>query len=764
MSDSPTQDITLEGSSSDLSVCDREPIRWPGSIQPNGYLLVLAESDLSILQASANIVELFGHAAQDCLGMPLRTLLGEFGGEMVQRGQRQRIDDNPTLLGTFRHAEDAERAYTLLLHRRNGVLLLELEPVLRAYTDFNSIYSRVRAFVNKLEDESTVDALCRMAVGEVRAVCGYGRVMIYRFDEEGHGQVIAEDRDAEYRSYLGQRFPASDVPRQARELYLAHRIRQIADVDYAPVPIVPGRVPGSETPTDLSYCGLRSVSPVHLEYMRNMGTAASMSISIVVGQKLWGMVSCHHRAPRAADLEARIACEHIGQMLSLQIESKEHGAESDHRFALRGTLVHLISRMADNDDFVAGLMSAPKDLLDFMAGHGVAISIDGRVAMVGETPSQAAIEQIVEHIVRSTTQDVFHTECLSASMPSAERLKHVASGVLAVRISKLHRNMILWFRPEVVRTVEWAGDPRKVASRQDGRQIRLSPRKSFDVWCEVMRGRSTPWRPAEISMAEEFRNAALGIVLKRAEEMASLAAELGRANKELEAFSYSVSHDLRAPLRHIAGYGDLLFEYEAEYLSDRGKRFLKNITDSARLAGTLVDDLLTFSQMGRAALRVAQVPLGELVANVVREVSLAPGREVVWRIGALPSVAGDAAFLLLAMRNLIANAVKYTQQRAHAVIEIGTLSDTDKDHVIFVRDNGVGFDMKYVGKLFGVFQRLHRFEDFEGTGIGLANVRRIVERHGGRVWAEGEVDRGATFYIALPKQPDAAAADTATAH
>ena len=247
-----------------------------------------------------------------------------------------------------------------------------------------------------------------------------------------------------------------------------------------------------------------------------------------------------------------------------------------------------------------------------------------------------------------------------------------------------------------------------------------------------------------------MRLAVLGIVLRKAEEMAELATELKRSNKELEAFSYSVSHDLRAPLRHIAGYAELLGDMEQSNLSERGQRFLDTIGESAKFAGTLVDNLLSFSQMGRSAMRQSDVNLSAMVDQIQREMKPDyEGRNIEWIVRDLPIISADPAFLHLAMRNLLANAIKYTRNEAVAVIEIDAQINADTV-VVSVRDNGVGFDMQYAGKLFGVFQRLHRMEEFEGTGIGLANVRRIIERHGGTVQAHGVLNQGATFSFTLP--------------
>jgi light-regulated signal transduction histidine kinase (bacteriophytochrome) len=262
-----------------------------------------------------------------------------------------------------------------------------------------------------------------------------------------------------------------------------------------------------------------------------------------------------------------------------------------------------------------------------------------------------------------------------------------------------------------------------------------------------------PWEDSEIEIATDLRNAIVGIVLRRAEELAELNDELTRSNKELEAFSYSVSHDLRAPLRHIVGYAEMLRESLGERLDAKGDRCIGIIIESCEYAGKLVDKLLSYSRLGRSELQWSQIDLPMLVEEVRKDVMRdASGRTITWKIGKLPCVTGDLMMLRMAVRDLLANAVKYTRRRDEAVIEMDCRDDGDA-WIFFVKDNGVGFDMKYTDKLFGVFQRLHRWEDYEGTGIGLANVRRVIERHGGRTWAEGQEGVGATFFFSLPKPP-----------
>lgn len=333
-------------------------------------------------------------------------------------------------------------------------------------------------------------------------------------------------------------------------------------------------------------------------------------------------------------------------------------------------------------------------------------------------------------------------------MPSlwqaSEAFAAVASGVLAISISQVHDSFVLWFRPEVVRTVRWGGDPRKEATGM------LTPRTSFEGWKETVRRQSLPWSAVDRDAALELRAAIVDIVLRKAEELAAINEQLLRSNKELEAFSYSVSHDLRAPFRHIVGYSELLWASASERLNDSEKRFLDTIVESAQSAGTLVDDLLSFSQMGRSTMGQISMDMTALVEDVRHKLDMEyAGRSIQWQVPPLPRVQADPGMLRLVWQNLLANAIKFTRDTPHPAIEVGH-QRTDSEDVFFVRDNGCGFDMRYVDKLFGVFQRLHHSDEYEGTGIGLANVHRIITRHGGRTWAEGEVGSGATFFFTIP--------------
>lgn len=729
--------------------CGEEPIHIPGSIQPHGFLLVLDEPQLTIIQASENVSTWLGVNAQTLLGRPLSDLIGECG--FADRLASLAEDDhNPFHLRdiSFTLPDRTDRpSFALMAHRFAGQLIVEFESAGSSGQAYDTLYPLMRTFVVQLQEAQELELICQLAVREVKRITGFGRVKAYRFDAQGNGLVLAEEADEGYPRYLGLCFPATDIPPQARQLYKSNLIRVIQDANYQPSPLAPPLNPNTAKPLDLSFASLRSVSPVHLQYMRNMGTLASMSISIVIRDQLWGMISCHNASPRAVSYQTRTACELLGRILSLQIEAKEGAVLAQRKLELRRQIVELLSAMADRDSVIEGFKSLPSVALAFAGATGAAIVSGESHETVGETPPSELLTRLTLWLSQQHERLSFSTDRVSRDIAAIPELAEHCAGLLAVSISRLHPHYLLWFRPEQIKTVNWAGQ----ADKQSDAHGRLSPRDSFESWRETVRGYAEPWQQVELEGALELRTAVLGIVLRKAEEMAQLAGELRESNKELESFSYSVSHDLRAPLRHIAGYTELLGELEGSKLSERGLRFLDNIGDAARFAGTLVDNLLSFSQMGRAALRLSDVNLYALVESIRQE--MAPdceGRQIEWQVHPMPIVVADAAFIHMALRNLVSNAIKYSRKRELAVIEIGA-EERPEEIIVYVRDNGVGFNMQYANKLFGVFQRLHRMEEFEGTGIGLASVRRIIERHDGQVWANGEVGQGATFFFSLPR-------------
>ncbi|QSZ59293.1 ATP-binding protein [Rhizobium sp. ZX09] len=719
-----------------LDSCGAEPIHIPGAIQQHGALFVLSARQMAVVQASDNL--------QDFLDAPLSI------GVIPDRGTLPFIEALPAWYSgddsSFRYVW-TEKKLDVSAHRSGSVIIVELERT-GPGDSAEALMSELTGLAQYLNSTPSLsDALSRVAQ-LVSSISGYDRTLIYDFGPDWSGHVVAEAGSGALPSYIGLRFPAGDIPPQARKLYTVNRLRMIPDVDYRPVPVMPQVNSETGAVLDMSLSQLRSVSPVHLEYMRNMATAASMSVSIIVNGKLWGLIACHHAAPHSVSLAVREACDFAAQLLSMRIAMEQSSQDASRRLELGHVQARLLKRMAAAQRWVDGLLggeSEKDDLLEQVGAEGAALLFGDEYHLVGKTPSQEQVEGLIRWLGEREVADLFATDNLAGDYPAAAAFASVASGIIAMRVSELHGSWLIWFRPEVVKTVRWGGDPHKTVHESG----RIHPRKSFETWKEQVRNTASPWSAPELAAARELRGAIIGIVLRKAEEMADLTKELQRTNKELEAFSYSVSHDLRAPFRHIVGFAQLLRE-RSNALDEKSLHYLQMISEAALGAGRLVDDLLNFSQLGRTQITMVPVDMEKVVNEVRRSLAHSiADRQIEWHIGNLPVSLGDPTLLRQVWYNLVDNAIKYSRQKPVSIITISA-AETEGGVTYSVEDNGVGFDMAYYSKLFGVFQRLQRVEDFEGTGIGLALVRRIVERHYGSVSAKGTVGEGATFSFTLP--------------
>jgi len=717
----------------DAVLTAREPVCAPGVIQPHGWMLVLDGESGRLRALSDNA--------------PPRARVEEALHGLLQRFQRMQVSEAPAALGTL-SVEGSLLDVTA--HRSNGSVIVEFEPATPDDMMQAAIYSLARSFLPQLQQADSLDRLASLAVQEVQRLTGFGRCLLYRFDPADQAEVIAEGAEEGYERYLGHHFPASHIPPEEPELYRLNHIRLVADASAVAVGLAAVDPAFEPRALDMRFAALRGVSPVHRETLRQMGARASLAVSLVVRGRLWGLIACHDAAPRHVPLQTRVACEHLGQLVSLQIEAKEDNAEVSTRLELRDLTLEIVSHLADSDSTLQRLVEEPVPLLRLARASGAAVVLNDECWTVGTVPPREQLLAVSQWVAQREA-DVVHTDRLleDGAVPGLDA--GPCAGLLAISISQIHRHQILWFRSELVQTLQWAGDPERPSGTEHHPQ---ASRRGFARWQQQVRGRSQPWSFSEVAAALELRQALIGIVLRRAEELASVAAELGRLNKELEAFSYTVSHDLRAPMRHITGYVDLVLEMEGAQLGERCRRYLSNAKDAAAYAGQLVDALLDFSRLGRSALNKRVVDTGLMIDELVAEMrGQDGGGRVHWVVHKpLPPLWGDPFLLQVAVRNLLANAVKYSRGRERPQVHIAPVQRPE-GLGLEIRDNGVGFQQKYVGKLFGVFQRLHATEEFEGTGIGLANVRRIVERHGGSVWANGVMDQGASFGFVIPAEP-----------
>jgi light-regulated signal transduction histidine kinase (bacteriophytochrome) len=575
--------------------------------------------------------------------------------------------------------------------------------------------------------------------------------MVYQFDREGAGSVIAEDTELE-PPYLGLHYPPSDIPKQARQLYTLNWLRLIPDANYQPAAIIPANNPVTNQPLDLSLSVLRSASPIHLEYLHNMGVTASMSISLIQGQTLWGLIACHHSSPKYVPYNTRTACEFIGQVMSAELANKEASEDMDYKMQLKSLQTQFVEALSRAEYFLDGMVQLKSQLLNLVSATGAAICSGNQCIRVGEVPSEEDVRALLDWIKPHLHQNLFETRSLSKHYPAAKSFEAIASGVVALEISRVHHNYILWFRPEVIQTVNWGGNPNKPVEVLADGSLRMSPRQSFALWQETVRGCSLPWKSCEIEAVIELRSSLVGIVLRQADELALMNFELQRSNEELDSFAYIASHDLKEPLRGIHNYANFLMEDYGETLNDDGVAKLQTLVRLTQRMENLIESLLHFSRLGRAELMRKTVNLDELVQQAIATLTIARSQsEVEFRIRQpLPSIPCDRAQVNELFTNLIGNAIKYND-KAQKWIEIGFLTPSPlQPPTFYVRDNGIGIPHKHLDKIFQIFRRLHGRDDFGGgTGAGLTIARKIVERHGGRIWVESTPGRGSTFYFTL---------------
>ncbi len=496
----------------DLDTCAREPIHIPGSIQPHGVLFVLREPELRILQVSGNVRELLGLVAED---LPEKTLSSLLTPEQTDRvrfalNAVDPRDNNPVELQLA--PPEGGTPLDGFVHRHAGCSFLELEPsAFSQNARFLQFYKTITKLATQLHESPSMSNLLQVAAVGIREITGYDRVMVYRFAESYEGEVVAEARADEVEPFFGLWFPASDIPEQARKMYVTNPVRVIVDAGYTPSPLVPVLNPETQRPVDLTYAGLRSVSPIHCEYLRNMGVTGTMSVSILRDGRLWGLVACHHFSPKLVEYETRKACTFIGQVLSGEIARREMEAESGYQTRATMVQARFLEAMAAAPHPLLGLVNSTPNLMDLIPCEGAAVVIGEKAHMLGNTPGYSDLMTIVRLLAREELTSTFVTRSLMNHFGTTEKMRVAASGVIALEVARGPASYVLFFRPETLQTVKWGGNPEKpVEVTDDG--YKLSPRRSLEVWKEELKGHALPWTSGEVRAANELRHL-IGVVL-----------------------------------------------------------------------------------------------------------------------------------------------------------------------------------------------------------------------------------------------------------
>ncbi len=490
----------------DLTNCDREPIHIPGSIQPHGCLIACDAIADTVLRHSRNAGEMLG-VDETINGKSLGDILGAEATHAVRNALNRTNDPSrPAVL--FDTMLQNGRRFDIAVHRHDGACILEFEPKL---SDPTKPLELARELIGRISSIESIDGIVKHVARLLQALLGYDRVMIYSFMHDGSGQVISEAKREGLESFLGQYFPASDIPQQARKLYLQNTIRVIADVNFEPVPVNPV-FDAADKPLDLSFAHLRSVSPIHCEYLRNMGVAASMSISIIVDDELWGLIACHHYSPRILTMAQRIAAEMFGDFFSLRLSALKQTNMLEAATVARKSLDRFLRLAVRAQDIDGVIRDSIDDFARLIPCDGAGIWLNGNWTSQGYAPSEKHVPTIVEFAKKVSEAAVWDTNQISNDI--AEALDYAAdvSGVLIVPLSQRPRDYLFFFRREMVRTLNWAGNPQKTyATGPLG--DRLTPRTSFDIWKQTVHRQSLPWTDEELEIAEATRTALAEVVL-----------------------------------------------------------------------------------------------------------------------------------------------------------------------------------------------------------------------------------------------------------
>ncbi|WP_313612771.1 HWE histidine kinase domain-containing protein [Agrobacterium sp.] len=524
-----------------LTNCDKEPIHIPGYIQPHGCLIACDKAMHTVIRHSENCAEML-QEDEHLHGRQIESILGEQAVHDLRNALTiMNRSERPAVLPGVRIKDDL--VFDIAVHRHKSTTIIELEPSSREVYPLHI----AQRMIERIKSLNSIDVFVERTAKLVKATLGYDRVMIYRFEEDGAGKVISEAKERELESFLGQYFPASDIPQQARALYLKNTLRIISNARGERVAINPV-LDASGEPLDLSFAHLRSVSPIHLEYLRNMGVSASMSISIIVDGVLWGLIACHHYSPRMLSMPERLAAEMFGEFFSLHLQALKQKRKLDTANQAHAALDTFLRIAAHHTDIEQLLVESFHDFTRLMPCDGVGLWLNGKWYGYGSTPPEEAIPALVMFTTSMVeSAKIWAGHSLTQQHPEAASYSSLAAGMLAIPLSQVEEKYLLFFRKELIQTLNWAGNPEK--SYETGPMgDRLTPRKSFAIWKETVEMQAQPWTEADRQIAEAARVALMEIAFHHSELMAG---ERKRAEVRQRMLNEELNHRVKNVLAII---------------------------------------------------------------------------------------------------------------------------------------------------------------------------------------------------------------------
>ena len=733
----------------DHSNCDIEPIHIPGQIQTHGFLIVV-DDQLIIRFFSNNVCEFLPEASSNLLGTSLKSFelffknahQFDFITQLINLGKANKSFDqtNPFQI-TIEEAQ-----FHLVISTAANYFLLEFEPAISTGNDID-IQRMIGHTLTQMLADKRLNHLLNNTAKQVKNIIHYDRIMVYRFGEHGHGEVVAESKNDELESWLGLHYPASDIPKQARELYKLNLTRLIADVNVTPSKILTAA--DNNQSLDLTNAQLRAVSPMHIVYLKNMGVASSFSISIMYKNELWGLIACHNYSPKFIDYKSRESSKLLGQILSSALEFRQAEENQLVHQHFKNNFDHLSKSLQKSISIENALTSETITMLDVVNASGAILVFEKSIVKMGVTPDNEQVTDLLYWIKNNITVSLYHTTNLSEVYPGANIYRDIASGMMIFVLSKELEEYAIWFKPEIIKTITWAGNPEKrLETNKDG-SVHLSPRNSFEAWTQNVSGNSNKWSAEEITSVLRLKEEITYAINQKASAIRVLNERLRLAYEELDTFSFTISHDLKNPITAIKGYLQILSMYDN--VGKDQSDILLRITERTNKMNYMIDEILDYSRIGRSEIKYETISIKYLLDDVIKDLDqVYKMANVKITVGNTPDLRGDRVMMLQVFCNIISNAVKYAQFKNPAIIHIEGIAD-DSNICYSIKDNGLGIAVDDLSKIFELFKRMNNVKELEGSGVGLAIVKRIVEKHKGKVWVESELGKGSTFFVSFNK-------------
>lgn len=739
-----------------LTNCEQEPIHIPGSIQPHGFLLGLKKESLVIDFCSANTAEYLSLFHTQLLGKSFGEIFGDDNEKKLTEYASKGLMLSSSLLKLQLCGVD----FLCTLHlNNNDIYVLEGEPQGFSQQEASDVYDQTSQFLGYMHETHTLKQLCQLVAEGTKKITGYDRVMIYRFDKDYNGEVFAESCREDLEPFLGLHYPHTDIPPQARELYKRNLLRLITDINYTPVAIYT-QDDAENKNLDLSLSILRSTSPIHVQYLQNMGVGATLTISLMYKKQLWGLIACHHYSPKNLSLEIRLAAQLQGHFITSQIDVRQSSEEYEH--ARKTTLaLERLNTIALHKESDLHKITENIDMLTLTNAGGTAIVLNGMVYKNGLTASDEKIKQLSIWLATYTNNGSFSTENITSYLPEFKSECETTSGVIYHSLDIDSNNCILWFRPESKTEVHWAGDPQKSIIKDEKG---LSPRRSFALWKEIVDCISKPWLRPELDAAASYayslqRQINLLIITQEEEKYRKLSELLEETNNELENINWISTHDLQEPLRKIQLMASRILSRE-QTLPENVEDSIKRMNASANRMQNLLIDILKYTRLRHTHDSFETVDLMALIDEVKQDITETLNEKSAYVVTeGLPHIQGIPFLLKQLFFNLISNSVKYSDANRKPEIKITHkgLKYVDGSHELFhvitLSDNGIGFEQKYAEQIFNIFTRLHDIPDQKGSGVGLALCKKIMQNHKGQIAASSIPGEGTTIWLYFPAEP-----------